>query len=38
MFLNPDNNFSVFKSINNIIYLIYANKKKSIVSYNLINN
>ena len=33
-----DNTFSVFKSINNILYLIYANRNKSIISYDLINN
>ena len=33
-----DNTFCVFKSINEIIYLIYSNKDKSIISYNLINN
>jgi len=32
-----DNSFIVFKSINNILYLIYANKKFSIISYNLID-
>ena len=32
-----DNTFSVFNSINNIIFLIYGNKEKSIISYNLIN-
>ena len=31
-------NFSVFKSIDNILYLIYTNLNKSIISYNLINN
>ena len=33
-----DNTFSTFKSIDNILYLIYANQNKSIISYNLINN
>ena len=33
-----DNSFLVFKSINDIIYLIYANKNCSIISYNLIDN
>ena len=34
-----DNTFCIFKSINNdIIYLIYSNKYKSIISYNLIDN
>ena len=32
-----DNSFTAFKSINNILYLIYANKKKTIISYNLIS-
>ena len=30
--------FTVFKSINDILYLIYANKNKSIISYNIIDN
>ena len=34
---NLDNMFSVFKSINNILYLIYSNKYNSIISYDLIN-
>jgi len=33
-----DNTFSVFKSIDNGFYLIYANKEKSIISYDLIKN
>ena len=33
-----DNTFSVFNSINNILYLIYTNEEKSIISYNLITN
>ena len=32
------NTFNVFKSINNIIYLIYSNTSKSIISFDLINN
>ena len=32
-----DNTFSVFSSINNIIFLIYGNIDKSIISFNLIN-
>ena len=32
-----DNTFSVIKSIDNILLLIYSNKKKSIISLNLIN-
>jgi len=33
-----DNTFLVFKSINNILNLIYATKLNSIICYNLINN
>ena len=33
-----DNIFSIFKSINKILYLIYSNSKKSIVLYNLLND
>ena len=33
-----DNTFTVFKSINDIFYLIFSNKNKSIISYDLINN
>ena len=33
-----DNTFTAFKSINNILYLVYSNPKKSIISYDLINN
>ena len=33
-----DNIFTSFKSIDNIFYLIYANKNKSILSYNIIDN
>ena len=32
-----DNSFIVFKSLNDIIYLIYTNINKSIISFNLIN-
>ena len=32
------NAFNVFKSINNILYLIYSNKDISIISFNLIND
>ena len=32
------NTFIIFKSINNILILIYANENKSIISYNLIYN
>ena len=31
------NSFCVFKSINNIFYLIYSNENNSIISYDLIN-
>ena len=33
-----DNTFTVFKSINDILYLIYTNENRDIISYNLINN
>lgn len=33
-----DNTFTVFNSIDNIIYLVYSNIKKSIISYNIIDN
>ena len=33
-----NNSFLIFNSINNILYLIYANKNISIISYNLISN
>ena len=32
------NQFVVFSSINNILYLIYSNKNKSIIAYNIIDN
>ena len=32
-----DNAFSVFKSINGILYIIFGNKKKSIIFYNFNN-
>ena len=32
------NTFSIFKSIEDILYLIYTNKNNSIVSFNLIDN
>ena len=32
------NSFCVFNSINDILYLIYSNKIRSIISYNLIEN
>ena len=31
-----DNTFSIFKSINNLLYLIYSNRNKSIICYDLI--
>ena len=33
-----DNTFCIFKSINDILYIIYSNKNKSIISYNFITN
>ena len=33
-----DNTFTIFKSINNILYLIYSNEHKDIISFDLINN
>ena len=33
-----NNSFTVFESINNLLYIIYSNKNKSIISYNLIEN
>ena len=33
-----DNIFYVFNSINNIVYLIYSNKRQSIISFSLISN
>ena len=33
-----DNTFCVFKSINNIFYLIYSNEKNSIIAYDIIYN
>ena len=32
-----NNTFTIFKSINNILYLIYSNNKNSIISFNLIS-
>jgi len=34
---DSDNSFCVFKSINNILYLIYSNSKKSIICYDMID-
>ena len=33
-----DNTFSVFKSIDDILHLIYTNKNKSIINFNLSDN
>ena len=33
-----DNTFIIFKSIDGKIFLIYANEKKSIISYDIVNN
>ena len=33
-----DNIFAVFKSIDNLLYLIYTNENKSIIFYNLLTN
>ena len=33
-----ENTFCVFKSFNKIYYLIYANEKNSIISYDIVNN
>ena len=35
--VNLDNTFTVFKSINSILYLIYSNANKSIICYDLNN-
>ena len=32
-----DNTFSVFKAVNNLLYLIYSTKIKSIICYDLTN-
>ena len=37
-YLHLDNSFIIFKSINNILYLVYSTEEKSIICYNLINN
>ena len=37
-YLRFDNTFCVFKSINDILYLLYSNSHKSIISYDLIDN
>ena len=33
-----ENTFIVFKSINDILYLIYTNENKSLISFNIIEN
>ena len=33
-----DNTFSIFKSINDLLVMIYSNNVKSIIAYNIINN
>ena len=33
-----DNSFFIFNSINNILFVVYTNEVRSIISYNLINN
>ena len=33
-----DNTFTIFTSINDIFYLVYANRKRSIIFYNMIDN
>ena len=38
VYLVQDNTFIIFKSINDILYLIYSTKNKSIISFDLINN
>ena len=35
---NLDNTFTLFKSINNQLYLIYANERKSIIIYDILRN
>ena len=37
VYLVQDNTFIVFKSINDILYLVYSNENKSIIFYNLID-
>ena len=37
-FIDNPNTFEVFKSINNILYLIYAGKDFSIIIYDLMND
>ena len=32
------NTFSIFRTISDILYLVYSNQKKSIIFYNIINN
>ncbi len=35
-YYNLDNTFTTFKSIDDILYLIYSNKINSIIFYNLV--
>ena len=35
---NSDNSFTIFKAINDILYLIYSNENKSIICYDVENN
>ena len=37
-YANIDNTFSLFKSIDDILFLIYSNKNKSIITYNILDN
>jgi len=36
--LGTDNTFTIFKSFNNILYLIYSNRSKSIIAFDIIDN
>jgi len=38
MDLGTDNTFTIFKTFNNTFCLIYSNRNKSIISYDIINN
>jgi surface protein len=38
IYFTLDNTFSVFKSIEDILFLIYSNKEKSIITYNIFDN
>ena len=37
-YLNNNDTFDLFESIDNIFYLVYSNNKKSIISFNIIEN